>query len=370
MILSELLLDNFRNFANAKINFGEGINIITGMNGQGKTSILESIYYLSLTKSFKAINDYTVIKEAKNSCNINGEFIADSVEKETIRLYLSRIDGKHLFLNGKEILKFSEIIGKVPCVILTLDDIKLIYGGPSERRKFLDILLSQTSPVYLNDLKNYRQVIRQRNSLLLYDDLSLIKKQIDGWNKQIIDFGSRIIKKRIEFVDFLNKNLSAYYSSIAHKEEGISVEYRSSLLLHSISKSLEDIQKIFKIKLTELFHYELERKMTLAGPHRDDLIFLHNSRLFKEYCSQGENKTLIIALKLLEWDYIAKYNTIKPLLLLDDIFGELDRLRMEGLLKFITNIGQAFITTTLDEKFSFFKKVKKIKLENYNIYYA
>ena len=370
MILIKLFLQNFRNFSNIKLDFIEGVNIITGMNAQGKTSILESIYYLLLTKSFKTSNDYSAINDASDFFNIRGKFRSLKGEDLNIRLYLSGNEGKHVFHNDKEISKFSDIIGKIPCVILTLDDIKLTFGGPSERRKYLNILLSQTSPVYLNDLKIYRNIVKQRNSLLLNSEVNNIKSQIEGWNKQLIDFGVRIIKKRQQFVDFLNSKIHEYYTYIANKEENISIYYKSTIATDLAIRNDDELKNIYEKKLHASFNYEYERKMTVIGPHRDDLIFRNGLKHFKEYCSQGENKTLIIVLKLLEWEYISKYTDMKPLLLLDDIFGELDKIRMKGLLKFINSVGQAFITTTLDDKFSFFNSVKRYRIENQKIYDA
>ncbi len=199
MVLKDLEIENFRNFSHLKINFGTGINIISGMNGQGKTSILESIYYLALTKSFRTSNDNHVVAYNKDNFNIISTVHSDDKISKSIRLYYSGKEGKHLFVNKKEIEKFSEYIGSIPSVILTLDDMKLTMGGPQERRRFLDILISQTSPVYLEYLKIYKRTLQQRNALLSGDDKSKVATEIPIWNEQLVKHGTKIISHRLKF---------------------------------------------------------------------------------------------------------------------------------------------------------------------------
>jgi DNA replication and repair protein RecF len=366
MILKELEIENFRLFPYLKIEFSDGINIISGLNGQGKTSILESIYYLALTKSFRTSNDNHVISYNNDHFNIKSDFSSGESDKKNIRIYHSHLEGKHLFVNKKEVLKFSEYIGTVPCVTLTLDNLKLTLGGPLERRRFLDILISQISPVYLGDLKMYKRTVLQRNTLLSKENKSEIKNQIHIWNEKMVEHGSRIILQRLEFIDFLNEHLSDYYNQISQSRDNIVVEYKSSLGDFYRDK----LPAKFHKKLNLVFEYEFERKKSVIGPHRDDVQFFKQDKVFRDYCSQGENKTLVIALKFLEWEYISKERHIKPILLLDDIFGELDEIRMQGLLDFLEKIGQAYITTTMQDKFSSHKKSQKFILREKILYDA
>ena len=352
MILKYLQLINFRNFEHLKIEFDSGINIISGRNGQGKTSILESIYYLALTKSFRTSNDNNVISYDKNHFDITSSVITLLYNQEKqFRLYYALKEGKHLFIEKKEVKKFSEYIGTLPCVILTLDDMRLTMGGPQERRKFLDILISQVSPVYLEDLKIYRKTVQQRNALLASDNREMINQQLPSWNKQLIKYGSNIILQRTSFMEFLNQHIGEFYARISGEDEPIHAEYFSTVSEDVQGMEKTEIAGKFEKKLSLLNRYEIEKKMTVIGPHRDDMYFYKNMRFFKDFCSQGENKTMVIALKFLEWEYISREKKIKPVLLLDDIFGELDKSRMNGLIDFLQRIGQAFITTTMQEKF-------------------
>jgi len=353
MILKYLELKNFRNFENLQIEFDNGINIISGRNGQGKTSILESIYYLALTKSFRTSNDNNVISYDKNHFNIISSVITHLYNQDKqLRLYYAAKEGKHLFIDRKEIRKFSEYIGTLPCVILTLDDMRLTMGGPHERRKFLDILISQVSPVYLEDLKIYRKTLQQRNALLASDNRKMVIQQLPTWNKQLIKYGSNIILQRTGFIEFLNQHIGNFYAGISGESEAIHADYFSTVSEDILGMENSEIADKFERKLTRLNRYEIERKITMIGPHRDDIYFYKNKKFFRDFCAQGENKTLVIALKFLEWEYISREKKIKPVLLLDDIFGELDEFRMKGLINFLQNIGQAFITTTMHKKFS------------------
>jgi len=370
MILKELEVENFRVFPNLQIKFSDGINIISGMNGQGKTSILESIYYIALTKSFRTSNDNHAISYNKKHFNIKSGFVSGKSEKKIIRIFHSNSEGKHLFINKKEVLKFSEYIGTVPCVILTLDDLKLTLGGPQERRRFLDILISQISPVYLEDLKIYRRTLQQRNALLGIENKGEIKNQISIWNEKLIEYGSRIISQRLHFIDFLNRYLSEYYNKISTLNDRINVEYHSSLGEREYLTDQKKITDRFEKKLSLIFKYEIERKRSVIGPHRDDIYFFKEDKIFRDFCSQGENKTLVIALKFLEWEYISKERQIKPILLLDDIFGELDEIRMQGLLDFLEIIGQACITTTMQDKFKTHHTSQKFILKDNKLYDA
>lgn len=348
MTLTSLLLKNFRLFSEINLKFSDKINIITGKNGQGKTSILESIYFLSLVQSFRANNDKHCLNYDNDYFEILGDFVSAEGYRKKIRVYYSAREGKHIFEDNLRISRFSTHIGKIPCVVLTLNDLSLSFGSPAMRRKFADVLLSQVSPAYLQSLKSYKKVLMQRNALLgnTKDILNL-----QSWDKQLVEYGSAIISKRLELNNFLNKYLSEYYIRFSGKSEEIKVEYRSTLGKEIESADKKELENLFYKKLKKMVKLETEKQTTITGPHRDDYEFFKDNKLFKDFGSQGENKTLIIVLKLLEWKYLSMNNPKKPVLLLDDIFGELDISRMEALLSFLPDVGQTFITTALQNKF-------------------
>ncbi len=362
MILRELKLENFRLFSQVTIYFSDSMNIITGMNGQGKTSILESVYYTALTRSFRTNNDQHAIQYGKDYFNIYTLYEKDTGNISNIRTFYSKEKGKYLFLDEKQITKYSQYIGTVPCVLLTLDDLKLSLGSPAERRRFIDILLSQISPVYLDHLKKYRRSLMQRNALLAQTEDRNVRKELEIWDDKLVEHGSSIIEKRKELADYLNENLQLQYNKFVKEPAAVSVKYISK-----IEYERKSIASQFYEKLKNIRELEKSRATTLIGPHRDDLVFYKDGKSFKEYGSQGENKTLVIALKLSEWEYHTLSRDIKPILLLDDIFGELDRSRIMSLVAVLNEIGQSFITTTHE---NFPGSGKKYIIENGQVSYG
>ena len=313
------------------------------MNGVGKTSILESIYFAALTKSFRTNNDKQAIRYGNEFFNIQTAFEKKDGQKFNIRFFFSTANGKNLFVNNKRVLRFSDFLGTIPCVVLTLGDLKLTFGGPSERRRFMDILLSQVSPLYIDHLKNYRRSLIQRNALLAQSAAQNIHKQLEIWNEKLVEHGTAIVAKRKDLLAYLNQHLGKRYNYFTRRSEDISVRYQST-----IDTDTEDMTKNFFERLRKAFEIEKRRAMTIVGPHRDDLEFFKDGKSFKEFGSQGENKTLVIALKLTEWEYLTALRKTNPVLLLDDIFGEIDRYRIQALVEVLKQAGQVFITTTME----------------------
>lgn len=354
MYLSKLVIKNFRNIAEASIAFDEKVNIITGDNGQGKTSVLEAIYFLGLTKSFRAKKDFLALKHEEDYFSIEGFFESQTKGTIQLRVYFSERDGKNLFYNKNRIQRYSEIIGMIPVILLSLEDIEITYGTPQIRRRFLDILLSQVSPHYLQALQFYRRSLLNRNKLLT--EINAGQEGSDSlapWNEQLSKYGAEILAQRLKVVDFLNERLSDYYRRISAAEEIVTAKYKTSLNGLAQNLTEEEIKKIYLKQLETTQKEDIQKMSTQLGPHRDDLLFLKNGFLFKAYGSQGENKTFLIALKFVESEYLYARLGEAPLFLLDDIFGELDKKRIRQLMKQIENIGQTFITTTLESKFDF-----------------
>ena len=351
MVLKNLRIKNFRVFDNLEINLHPEINIIFGLNGQGKTSVLEAIYYLSITKSFRAKNDNIVLKNNKEFFEVTGKFEDNKIFKHESRIYYSKNEGKHAFINKTKVKLFSEIIGIVPLILLSLEDIELTSGVPASRRKFLDVTLSQLYPGYLLNLQRYKKCIMQKNKLLSSEEKKNILKELEVWNKQLSVYGAKIVFLRLQFVDFLNKNIGQVYNKISGKKEKIKIEYLTAIKESNTEISEKDIELQLKEEYKKNSDSEIKRQTSIIGPHRDDIQFLKNDYLFRSHGSQGENKSFLLALKFLEGEYILNISGKKPLVLLDDIFGELDEHRIENLLRIVTSQGQSFITTTHNKRF-------------------
>lgn len=352
MYLKQIELNQFRNISREKIDFSEHINIIHGRNGQGKTSILEAIFFLSITKSFRAKSEKIVLQHDKEYFQINGFFETDTKDDFSVRLYYSAEEGKHVFLNQNKVEKFSQFIGKIPITLLSLENLELTYGVPENRRKFIDILLSQISPVYLYALQAYKKTLNHRNRLLsLIAEKKENQQALFPWDEQLVKYGSDIIRFRNQFVKYANDKIDGYYSQLSLTDEQISVKYKTNIKSNPDDEKLDNIEEQLRAALSENINSDLFRQNTLSGPHRDDLIFYKDNYPLKSYGSQGENKTLIIALKLVESEYLKEKTNENPILIMDDIFGELDDQRIKNLLGYVVKFGQTFITTTSDQKF-------------------
>ncbi|MBN2425643.1 MAG: DNA replication/repair protein RecF [Calditrichaceae bacterium] len=352
MHLKRLSLENFRNITKVSLDFNEDINLIHGKNGQGKTSILEAIYTLAITKSFRAKSENIILQNGKPHLEIKGNIISSNKDEFSMRFFYSEESGKNIFLNSNKINKYSEIIGMVPIVLLSLEDLELMFGMPAYRRKFMDILLSQVSPSYLVALQRYKRTLVQRNRLLtLINEKNEPKNSLEPWDAQLIQYAEEITSARFNLVLYLKERMETFYHFISNHEEKIDVHYRSSIIRDRQDVSADMIRTSYSEILMSKIDDDIRQKTTGYGPHRDDLLFLKDGYPMKSHGSQGENKTLLIALKFVEREYVRKRLNKQPIMLLDDVFSELDDNRVAHLVNHIHDEGQSFITTTNRDKF-------------------
>lgn len=341
MKLNTLSLKNFRLHKNSSLNFSDSLNYIIGGNGQGKTTLLEAIYFLSTTKSLITKTDSETLNFDESEFEIFGEF--EEKVKDKVRIYYSRdIGKKSIFLNEKQIYRSSSVIGKFPVVTLTQSDHYITLGSPSERRKFIDSVISQASSTYLDILLDYHKVLRQRSSLL-----SKIKEgygqeaQLDAWTESLIKLGVELVKHRFDFVEGFNAYIVESYNKIMAEVEKPFIKYS---FLGEFNK--DKIEEVFRNELALKRKDELRRATNLVGPHRDDFIFELNGKELRKYGSQGQHKTFQIALRFGEFFYLKNKLNKAPLFLMDDIFGELDSYRSKKISEYLKEVGQAFITMT------------------------
>lgn len=340
--LSHIRLFQFRNYAQNSFDFHERIVAITGKNGSGKTNLLDAIYMLCFTKSYFSKPDPLSVLKDHAGFRIDGNFVAKG-EKTNISLILRENNKKELVVNKETYKKFSTHIGKFPCVMVAPDDIELIIGSSENRRKFLDTLLSQLNPDYLQYLIQYNQILTQRNSLLK----STPKGQspnlplLDTYDEQLAPLGVKIFEIRKSFLGPFGERVLSQYEILAEQEDDVSILYQSALLKQSFANILKDARQ-----------KDILLQRTTAGIHRDDLVFNMGNVLFKSQASQGQKKSLLFALKLAEFKELKSEHGIPPILLLDDIFEKLDAARMQNLLKnaCIENEGNVFITDTHSDR--------------------
>lgn len=370
MILSFIYLKNFRLHKNVSINFSDGINYIVGGNGQGKTTILESIYYLCTTKSNSSRSDSETVSFDENEFEITGLF-KDRTENKIKIIYSLTENKKNYLQDSKPVNKASEVIGKFPVVLLTPEDHSITQGYPSDRRKFVDSIISQASDTYLKNLLEYNKTLKQRSSLLTqYKERKRLynKEEFESWSEKLINSGTELIESRIKFTANFNGYVKESYFRIMHDQELPSVKYISLDEPHN-----GNIKERFKYQLELRKEEELRRAANLVGPHKDDFIFEINGINLKTFGSQGQHKTFQTALRFAQFFYLKEKSGIVPIFLLDDLFGELDSSRAERISEYLGEVGQAFITLTDFADFSFLKKKEKdqiIKIKEGSLAYA
>ncbi|MFA6922810.1 MAG: DNA replication and repair protein RecF [Bacteroidales bacterium] len=351
MYLQKLSLINFKNFHEVEIEFSEKINCFVGNNGMGKTNLLDAIYYLSFCKSYFNLMDSQNIKHNESFFVVQGTYVKDD-NSENVYCGLKLNQKKQFKLNKKEYSRLADHVGYFPLVIVSPDDSEIITGGSEIRRKFVDSIISQYDKVYLDNLINYNKLIFQRNNLLkrFAESKSYNKENLEIWDEQIVPLGNEIYKKRSEFVNDFKPVFEKHYKFISLNNEKVELEYNSQLKGND-----------FKVLLNENIGKDRMLQYTSTGIHKDDLIFMFDGFPVKKFGSQGQQKSFIIALKLAQFDLLAEIKKFKPVILFDDVFDKLDHLRVEQIIKLVSdnNFGQIFITDTEIQRIqNVFEKVK------------
>jgi DNA replication and repair protein RecF len=346
--IREIHLQKFRNHTQSEAVFGGGINAVLGQNGEGKTNLLEAISYLCLTKSFFGSTDAIVLQVGGTRFDVSGELESDSGIRYHVSVVYEQEEAEKKFsINKSPVERFSEVVGRFPVVVLSPESGAITTGGPVERRRFLDFVISQASKMYLEDLLEYRRVLRQRNKVLFDAKLSRsdCADLLEPWDQELIDRGARITHRRQTFLAELQPFIHEAYGWIAGTEEVPAVRYQPSVPCVGES-SEEDLRVVFRKELSRKSSEEKRLGLSLVGPHRDELDLSINSLGVRSHASQGQHKTLLIAMKVAEFLYLQSKRHERPILLLDDIFTELDGHRAERLLALTGSVGQAFITAT------------------------
>lgn len=348
MWITDIKLNNFRNYNSNEIKLHENINVFYGENAQGKTNIIESIFLSSIGKSFRTNKEKELIKfnEEKALIEINFQ---KSDRDGKIKIEIG--DKKHIYLNGIKLKKLSELLGNINIVIFTPDDINILKGGPQNRRKFLDIMISQLRPNYMHILTLYLKTIEQRNNYL--KQIKLENKDenlLDIWDEKLVDYGIKIYEYRKEFIGKIENKINNIHKGITQDKEEIEIKYFSDA--NTRQNFINELKSRRKLDIIKGF--------TTKGIHRDDFIIYINGREVDIYGSQGQHRTAILSLKLSElqviYDEIGEY----PILLLDDFMSELDDKRRKN---FLNNIKDIQVIITCTEKLT----LEKLKYFSYNV---
>jgi len=353
MQLTKFRLRNFRNHIDSFLEFGDGINVLVGDNGQGKTNIIEAISYLCLTKSFFAGGDTMVINFNEDMFELDGTFLGERGMTSEVRVaYARQLAEKAYFINRKSLEPLSAVIGKFPVVICSPEHAPITSGSPLERRKFVDFVVAQSNPLYLKTLIEYRRALKQHNKILLESRNAgrEIHALLEPWKEQLAELGGELMRRREEFVKEFGSYIQTAYRQVVESGEEPRISYRPNV--ESQEGTGEPgypalLRRSFENRRSE----EIRVGTTLVGPHRDEFPLTINGLDLRKFASQGQHKTFLVALKLAEFHYLRERCGEKPILLLDDVFSELDKHRSEKLLDCVEHISQTFVTTTVSGVF-------------------
>ncbi|MCR4813518.1 MAG: DNA replication/repair protein RecF [Lachnospiraceae bacterium] len=338
MYIKTLELENFRNYKNLHIDFDRGTTILYGDNAQGKTNVLEAIFYLAITKSYKGVKDKDVIFFGEEEAHLKA-FLEKKEEPVRIDMHLRTGKAKGIALNLEKVKKAVDLLGTMNVVLFSPEDLNIIKEGPANRRQFVDMELCQLDSFYTYNLTNYNKIINQRNTLLkdIYFNPTL-KETLNIWDNQMISYGSKIIERRNGFISQLNEIIYDIHKKLSGGTEEIKIIYDPNT-------SIED----YESNLMKSKDRDLKSKITSTGPHRDDFIFEVNGVDIRKFGSQGQQRTAALSLKLAEIELIKNVTKDVPILLLDDVLSELDSNRQKFLLDTIGNVQTIITCTGLDE---------------------
>ncbi len=336
MKIQQLKLLNFRNYEKMELDFSPNYNIIYGNNGSGKTNLVESIYVLALTKSFRGSVDKVLIMNNKDVCRVEG-VVQDKYENKY--KIIIKDSGKRVKINNTKVDKLSDYISEISVVLFNPDDLRFIKDSPSIRRKAINLEISQINNVYLKNLNMYNKLLKQRNSYLKTTNINAnsSKEYLDVLTSKLIDYGEKIYLSRKKYIDLLNQRIGEIYNSICDIDD-LNLEYVS------------DYKNFDKEKIVSKYRENLNRDIILGktsfGVHHDDVRFKFKGYNIKDYGSEGQQKNAIIAYKLTELEIFYQVRGNYPILILDDLFSELDRFKINNILNLINKDIQTFITTT------------------------
>lgn len=361
MTLSSLSLSGFRNLADARFSFSPGVNLVTGKNGQGKTNLLEAIFYLSSVKSFRGARDRELIGR-----NVRSAFVEGVAEGGTrplvLRAELSAAAPRVLSINGIRKKRVSDFAGGLPAVVFFPDDLLLVKGGPVLRRRLMDQALCQLRPRYADLLSEYNRVLDMKaRTLRDLGQKPSLEPTVDVYNRRLSDLGAELLRFRSAYALRLGQSAAAFYDRLTGEKERFSLEYQTVSAADPSLSPAENAARLYN-RLTELYKAELAGGTCLSGVHRDDLAFFIDGFEAKSFASQGQTRGAALSLKLAERELFERELGYPPLLLLDDVLSEFDVERRDFVLNRIDR-GQVFITCCDDSPFSALKAGKILKIE-------
>ena len=356
MQIKKLFLQNFRNYESESFDFSDGLNVLFGKNAQGKTNCAEAVFYLCTGASLRIRHDKQLIKIGADHAKITAE-AQNRYGKVTIEALIFE-NKREIRVNGSKIAKNADLMGHINSVFFSPGELRLIQDGPDERRRFMNISISQTSPNYYTALLRYNKILDQRNTLLKNKDYSLVLDTLPVWDEQLCKYAAVIIKKRVEFLEKLAPFAKEFHFLLTDGEEELVIRPDRKYA----GEEREMAEKLLG-RLANNYEKDLRLGFTTVGPHRDDLDVLINGIDAKAYASQGQMRTAALSLKLAEVQIFKEISGEYPVLILDDVMSELDLKRRKKLLHCITGM-QTILTCTHAERVLYGAECNKIRIEN------
>ena len=356
MKIKKLFLQNFRNYERENFEFSDGLNILFGKNGQGKTNCAEAVFYLCTGTSLRIRHDKQLIRMGAECANIVAE-AENRYGRVTIEADIYE-NKREIRVNGSKIHKNADLMGHINSVFFSPGELRLIQDGPDERRRFMNISISQTSPAYYTALLRYNKILDQRNTLLKNRDVDLVLDTLPVWDEQLCKYAAIIVKKRAEFVEKLAPYAKEYHAFLTDGGEELVIKPDR---VYEGEES--EISKKLLTRLENNYEKDLRLGFTTVGPHRDDLEVTIGGVDAKAYASQGQTRTAALALKLSEVQIFKALSGESPILVLDDVMSELDLPRRKKLLKCISEL-QTVLTCTHAERVLYGTECNKIRIEN------
>ena len=333
MHLNHLRLRDFRNYARLDVDFSPGLHLILGNNAQGKTNILEAVYLLATLRSFRGVGSSQLVRHNQAGYFIGAKITAQA--EHEVKVYWSA-KARQLSLDGQNIRKISDYLGRFRAVVFCSEDVQLVKGPPSNRRRFLDLLLTQTQPTYLALLQRYTRALKNRNAILKQRAPDLYA--LESFTEELVQAGEQIIKRRRAIVPFVTPLALESYQRVANAAEALRIDYQPS------------VRDDFKRELEASRNRERAMRSTLIGPHRDELLLTLDSKPASQFASEGQKRSIAIALKLAQAEFLNSHFGAPPVLLIDDVMGELDARRRSAFLPLMQRIhrsnSQVFMTCT------------------------
>ena len=346
MYVSKVSLTNFRNYATAEIELSEKQNFIFGLNAQGKTNFLEAVYLLCLGRSFRQARDQELVKRETTFFNLRASLFQEPGIERLVIINYNKDEKKEISIDRKRLSKHSKIFGQFPVVVMAPDEFRITTGAPAERRRFINVLLSQLSLSYLNDLQEYNRTLKQRNKILqnFRDGLRANDDALEAWTQQLANVGGRIIELRHEFIGAFCTTVGSIYHRFTQSTEKIEMTIESSVK-YTNNDNNDNAEGMFLKALSGNEKKERTLGATMVGPHRDDVIITIDGMDLRKYGSRGEHKSVLISIKIAEFKHLQERINETPVLLLDDCYSELDNFREQSVFGALDGLGQIILTS-------------------------